>query len=113
MKILITKGSCRHPEDDTAIRTNEVFAIFARSTDVPQIPSTSYCLHDGKHEHHHLRTDALALEIDGTAVCAGVDVPDFFTVSTIVLGVVTAEESCYFNVPFIFFCIPFFHDKPR
>lgn len=113
MKILIAKGSCRHSEDDTAIRTNEVFAIFARSSDVPQIPSASHCLHDGKHEHHHFGADALSLLIYRTTVCAGVDISDLFTISTVTLGLITAKESCYFNCPLILFCIPFFHDKPR
>ena len=33
----------------------------------------------------------------------------FFTISTVMLCVVTTQKPCYFNFKFIFFIIPFFH----
>ena len=63
---------------------------FAVAADIGQVAAAADCLHRRKEHHHGFRADALPVRVDGTAVGAGVLVPDLLAVAAVMLGTVAA-----------------------
>src|SRR5690606_33743019 len=66
-------------------------------------------LHDWEHNHHYLGANTLSILIYRTAIGTGILIPNFLPVPAISLSTITIEKTYYFNLPFIFLFIPFFH----
>ena len=109
MEIFISEGSCGEFEDNTAVWTNYSLAVFVVTAEIGEIAAASDSLHERIEHHHGLAAYPIAVLVHGAAVCAGVFVPYLLAVPTVMLGRIATEKSRYFDIEFIFLCVPFFH----
>ena len=60
-EIFVSKVFCCQPEQNTAIRADNILAVSAAAADVFQITTTSDRFHDWKQHHHGLGADSLPI----------------------------------------------------
>ena len=109
MEVLIPEGLSRQLEHDAAVGADYGLGVLAVTAKIFEVSAAPYGFHERVEHHHGLGADALAVLIDGTAVCAFVGVADLFAVRSVSLGLVSADIFRYFYSEFVFFVIPFMH----
>lgn len=109
MKIFISERLCGKAEYNTSVRADNRFGILTVTAELCKVSSASYCFHSRIKHHHSFTAYSLPILIHRASVCAGIYIPGFLSVTTIIFCPVTAEKSRYFYSKFIFFSIPLFH----
>lgn len=101
-EIFISQFFGRQTENNAPIRADYILSVRAAAADIFQIATAAHRFHNWVEQHHHFGANTQSVRIDRAPIGASIFVADFFTIATVPLRFVSAQETCYFNFKRIF-----------